>query len=214
MYGRKSSCCGCSCELKLDCGSDYLNIDGRALVFGDDGTWPKNLDAVRLLFESHEGCGCNAECSLEVEGSMFEAGCNPDWPTASSTIVVRDCCGWGNGYAYRPNGCADPAATVELSTCGGEVVGLIYPSPVPGKATTPVRSGCTAPAALVGYALDSINSLYRQAGCTTYPGEQRTAWFDVTAAQTRALGRFAAQYKVIGVLASGSTVVLAKGPVL
>ena len=215
MYARNSSCCnGCGCELQLDCGSDYLKIDGRAIVLGDDGTWPESVDTVRLLFESVDGCGCNAACSLEIEGSVFEAGCNYDWPTASSTIVIRDCCGWGAGYAYRNNGCQDPAATVQLKTCDGAVVGLIYPAPVPGKATTRVNEGCTAPAALVGYALDKIKSVYRMGGCTAYPGEQRTAWFDITAAQTRAIGKFAGRYKLLGILPSGSTVVLAEGAVL
>lgn len=215
MYARKSGgCCGCGCELKLDCGSDYLRVDGRAIVFGDDGTWPENLEAVRLSIESVEGCGCNAECSIEVEGTLFEAGCNYDWPTAASTVVIRDCCGWGGGYAHRNTGCQDPAATVPLQTCNGTVVGYIYPAPVPGKATTAVRSGCSTPAALVGYALDKIKSIYRSGGCTAHPGEQRTAWFDLTAAQTRRLSKFAGKYRVIGVLASGSSVVLAEGAVL
>jgi len=215
MYARTSGgCCGCGCELKLDCGSDYLRADGRSIVFGDDGTWPENLDAVRLSLESVEGCGCNAECSLEVEGTYFEAACNYEWPTAASTIVIRDCCGWGNGYAYRNTGCQDPAATVKLEDCSGKVVGWIYPSPVPGKASTPVRSGCSTPAALVGYALDKIKTVYRQGGCTAYPGEQRTAWFDLTAAQTRRAAKFAGKYRVIGVLESGSTVVLAEGAFL
>lgn len=213
MYSRKSACGGCGCELRLDCGSDYLSIDGRAVVFGDDGSWPKNLAAVRLLFQSHDECGCDSHCSMEVEGNLFAAGCSPDWPTASSTIPLRSCNGSGDGYAYRANGCSDPAATVDISLCSGEVIGHVYPAPVPGKATTPIVVGCTAQA-IVGYALDSINSAYRSAGCTAYPGEQQTAWFDLTAAQTRKLGRFAERYKVIGVMASGSTVVLSSGPVL
>ncbi len=216
MYARKpSSCCGCDCELWLACGTDYLAVDARAIVFGDDGTWPEGIESVRLVFESVDGCGCNATCSLEVSGKLYEAGCVPHWPTSGNATPLKGCDGSGAGFMFVPGACADPAATVSLDLCDGTPVGLLYPTPVPGKATVPVRVGCDASAQIVGYALNSLASgSYRSAGCTTNPGQQRTAWFDVTGGQTRRIGGFAGRYKVFGTLVSGSTVLLAEGPVL
>lgn len=192
-----------------------MAVDGRAVVFGDDGTWPLNIKSVRLVFESLEGCGCNAACSLEVVGNIYEPDCTPNWPTTSNTEELKGCDGKEYGVMWKPGVCGDQAANVPLRLCDGTILGMLYPASIPGKATKPVRLGCDEDAVIVGYALNDISpSYYSSGGCTSRPGQQRTAWFDVNGGQTRRIGGFAGRYKVFATLLTGSNVMLAEGPVL
>ena len=211
MYSR-SDCCECSKPLELVCGDDYLEADCRALVWGNQGSWPNNIVAVSLVVESYEGCGCDARCSITINGSYYAAGAKPGVPTISNLVPLTDCAGSSNGYAYKAAG-RDPAATVPIATCDGQIAGYLYPDTNRCGDFVPVYEGCQTPV-LLGYALSTLIANYTSPAGTVYPNEQATAWFSLTAAQTRAAKRFAGKYKVIGTTASGARVTLAEGAYL
>lgn len=217
MYAKTSCCGGCPTPISLVCGDDYLRVDGRALVFGDDGTWPDTVVTVQLVFESYDdGCGCTPcapRCTLAVTGSIYGAACVPGFPTGRNMMPISDCCQNNYGFAYL-DGCGkDPAATVGLVDCYGKISGWVYPTATK-IARMPVTEGCGASPVIVGYAVNDILTSHCSPAGVVFPGEVRTAWFDLTSAQTRRLSGFAASYRLVGITESGARITLRQGPYL
>jgi hypothetical protein len=216
MYARSNCCGGCPAPITLNCGDDYLKVDGRALAFGDDGSWPDTIVAVQLVFESYDGAHCSPcgpKCSLSVMGTIYDIGCVPGFPTGANMLPISDCGQQNYGFAYLEGCGKDPAATVPLVDCDGKTGGWVYPAPT-AIATQAVTEGCGTSPVVVGYAVNKLSNIYYSPAGVVRPGEQRTAWFDLTAAQTRRLGAFASYYKVIGITESGARVTLQQGAYL
>lgn len=99
-----------------------------------------------FLYKDTNGC-------LAVDREIFcawVAACTPS-PTHCASLSLTSATGRVVGYAFQPGDVVDPAATVPLTSCGGETLGYLYPTS--GSGHTLPMTNCLG--GVIGYAANT-----------------------------------------------------------
>lgn len=150
-------------EYKIGTCAPSLSKCRNSIAINKPGIYQPNMKGVKttdVVIEAEKlDVAC---CPGPVELGIDPCGCAcHDDPTEPLPMVEEGVCGGPSfvkmAWMFSPYDNKDPAATVEVQNCDGDVVGYVYPTAGPGH-TVPVKACTDNGVEVIGFAVNNSAS--------------------------------------------------------